>query len=186
MRNGSAFLRGLRHRVAELEPRVDELADAELGKLENAGRRAHGQYTTASMQLRDKIRARRTELAAATDAAAAEASDAAAHDHAAGPAGDHDTPTHAIAEHGSDTVAEPAGDRDDQWASHGGRRERRQDALYLPRPRSVGLPPTPREHPCANAPTSPTTNAPNGAASNNSSPNKPPRSCAQAPAGSAG
>jgi hypothetical protein len=57
-----------RERVAELEPRVDELGDDELVELEQAGRLAHGEYTTAAYALRDKIRTRRAVLTAAAAA----------------------------------------------------------------------------------------------------------------------
>ena len=74
-----------RERVAELEPRVDELDDAQLAELEQAGRLAHGEYTTPAYALRDKVRTRRAAIAAAAgpdsdsdqDAAAPEAIDGA-------------------------------------------------------------------------------------------------------------
>ena len=61
-----------RERVAQLEPRVDELDVGELAELEQAGRLAHGEYTTPAYALRDKIRTRRATL---TAAAAAEPGD---------------------------------------------------------------------------------------------------------------
>jgi ParB/RepB/Spo0J family partition protein len=61
-----------RERVAQLEPRVDELDAAQLAELKQAGRVAHGEYTIPAYALRDKIRTRRTTL---TAAAAAEPGD---------------------------------------------------------------------------------------------------------------
>jgi hypothetical protein len=58
-----------RERVAELEPRVDELGEDELSELEQAGRLAYGAYTTPAYALRDKVRVRRAALTAAAVAA---------------------------------------------------------------------------------------------------------------------
>jgi hypothetical protein len=57
-----------RERVAELEPRVDELGEDELSELEQAGRMAYGEYTTRAYALRDKVRTRRAVIAAAAAA----------------------------------------------------------------------------------------------------------------------
>jgi hypothetical protein len=62
-----------RQRVAELQPRVDELDAGQLAELEHAGRLAHGEYTTAGHALRAKIRTRHAALTAAAAAAAAAA-----------------------------------------------------------------------------------------------------------------
>ena len=53
-------------RVAELQPRIAQLTDRELGELEQAGRLAYGEYTTRAHDLRAKVRARRNALAATT------------------------------------------------------------------------------------------------------------------------
>ena len=45
-----------RERVAELEPRVDELSEDEFAELEQAGRLAHGEYTQAAYALCEKVR----------------------------------------------------------------------------------------------------------------------------------
>jgi hypothetical protein len=53
-------------RVDELEPRLEQLDAKELDELERLADVAHGQYTAAAWQLRDKIRTRRTTLTDAT------------------------------------------------------------------------------------------------------------------------
>jgi hypothetical protein len=62
-----------RERVAELQPRVDDLDAGQLAELEQAGRLAHGEYTTAARALRATIRTRHAALTAPPAAAAAAA-----------------------------------------------------------------------------------------------------------------
>ena len=56
-------------RIAELAPRVDELDSEALDELEQLNVVAHGEYSVAAWELRDKIRARRKTLTAADETA---------------------------------------------------------------------------------------------------------------------
>jgi ParB/RepB/Spo0J family partition protein len=63
-------------RVPELEARIDDLDAGELDELERVGRVAHGAYSIASHELRDKVRVRRSALTDTIAPASASASTA--------------------------------------------------------------------------------------------------------------